>query len=118
MKSFDIGKLSDDDLLLLNHEIISLVKSRHRLRGRRKLLSFDIGDSVTFEGPEGGKVHGKILRVNQKTVTIATDKGTWRVDGSCVSKDRCFPPLISNLVTAPICDGAPPTILKPTASSS
>ena len=87
-RPLDISKLSDQELFQLNREIVALVQARSRQRDRKKLLSFDLGDRVVFDGPQGGKVHGSIVRVNQKSLTIVTDQGTWRIDPSFVSKER------------------------------
>jgi len=87
-RPLDISKLSDQELFQLNREIVALVHARSRQRDRKKLLSFDLGDRVIFDGPQGGKVHGTIVRLNQKSLTIITDQGTWRIDPSFVSKER------------------------------
>lgn len=87
-KTIDLAKLSDDELMRLNHEIITLVKARHRLRSKRETLAFDLGERVTFKSPEGGRVDGTIVRVNQKSLTIATDHGVWRVPPCVVSKGK------------------------------
>jgi hypothetical protein len=85
----DLRKLSDDDLLRLNHEIIALLKARHRHQERQELMAFDPGDAVIFEAPEGGRqMRGVVIRVNQKSLTIATDGGTWRVAPCFVKKDK------------------------------
>ena len=85
-KTIDLSRLSDDELLRLNHEIIALLKARQRHGSRRELLAFDLGEAVTFKSPEGGAINGTIVRVNQKTLTIATDHGVWRVAPCFVQK--------------------------------
>lgn len=88
-RGIDVSKLSDDELFALNQEILAVVKARHRLQHRRKLLSFDVGDRVDFKAPEGGqRIRGTVVRVNQKSVTIATEGGIWRVDPSFVAKEK------------------------------
>ena len=87
-KTIDLTNLSDDELVRLNHEIIALVKARHRLQSRREMLAFDLGERVTFKSPEGGRVSGTIIRVNQKSLTLATEHGVWRVPPCAVSKEK------------------------------
>ena len=85
----DLKKLSNEDLLSLNQEIVALLRSRHRQQERMKLLSFDPGDSVVFDAPDGDRqLRGVVIRVNQKSLTIATDAGTWRVAPCFVKKDE------------------------------
>lgn len=85
----DLHSLSDDELLRLNHEIIALLKARHRLAERREMQDFDLGEAVAFDAPEGGRrLRGTIVRVNRKSLTIATDGGIWRVAPCFVSKEK------------------------------
>ena len=84
----DLYKLSDDELFDLNREIVALLKARHRLSNRNELSAFDLGDRVSFQGPERGTISGTIVRVNQKSLTIATEHGTWRIDPSFVVKEK------------------------------
>lgn len=79
-KNLDLRKLSDRELLSLNHEIVALLRTRHRHNHRNELSTFDRGAKVSFQGPEGKPLSGTIVRVNQKTLTIATEHGTWRID--------------------------------------
>lgn len=88
-KTMDLTEMSDDELLRLNHEVIALLKARHRLAERQELQTFDLGDAVSFESPEGGRrLRGTIVRVNRKSLTIATDRGIWRVAPCFVSKTK------------------------------
>ena len=44
------------------------------------MASFTKGDRVCFQAPDGRAVEGVVLRLNQKTVSIATDDGRqWNV---------------------------------------
>jgi len=91
-KTPDLHKLSDDELIELTHEIVDLLKARHRRSHRKQLLSFDPGERISFRGPEGGLLSGTIKRVNQKSLTIATEHGTWRIDPSFVVKGKAGKP--------------------------
>ena len=87
-KTVDLSQMSDDDLIRLNHEIIALLKARERLNSRRELMPFDLGENVTFKSPDGRRMRGTIVRVNQKSLTIATDHGVWRLPPCFVSKAK------------------------------
>ncbi len=79
-KKPDLKSFSDDELLDLSHEIMGLLLARQRRDQRQELLAFDRGARVSFKGPDGNSISGMIVRVNQKTLTIATERGTWRID--------------------------------------
>jgi len=39
-----------------------------------------VGDAVGFQDNQNNDLHGKVIRLNDKTATIRTDKGAvWRV---------------------------------------
>lgn len=87
-KTLNLAQMSDDELLSLNHEIIDLLMARQRQERREGLLAFDVGERVSFQGPEGRPINGTIKRVNQKTLTISTDHGLWKIDPGFVLKDK------------------------------
>ena len=41
--------------------------------------ALSIGDTVGFRSREGHEIYGEIIRLNQKTVTLKTVQGEWRV---------------------------------------
>jgi hypothetical protein len=85
--SLDLLKLSDEELFRLNSEICAILKARSRHENLAKLRTLSPGDSVSFKNPEGGRIHGTVIRVNQKSITIATERGQWRVAPCFVTKD-------------------------------
>ena len=87
-KTFDLSRLSDDELIELNHKIVALLKARQRQSHHQSILNFERGARISFQGPEGRLLHGTIARVNQKSLTIDTEHGTWRIDPSFVVKEK------------------------------
>ena len=87
-KTPNLAQMSDDELLSLNKEIIALLMARQRHEQREGLLAFDVGERVSFQGPEGRPINGTIKRVNQKTLSIVTDHGLWKIDPCFVLKDK------------------------------
>lgn len=88
-KIVDLARLSDDDLLRLNRDIIAQLQARSRKAARAELAAFELGDAVAFDAPEGGRrLRGTVVRVNRKSLTIATDGGVWRVAPCFVSKEK------------------------------
>lgn len=76
----DIDKLTEEDLIDLNHRIVARLRFLNQMRAHSQMLDFRIGDRVTFQ-PEGRPaLSGIITRYNKKTVTVITDGGQqWNV---------------------------------------
>jgi hypothetical protein len=76
----DIDKLTEEELIDLNHRIVERLRFLSQMRTHSKMLDFKIGDRVTFH-PEGRPpVVGMLTRYNKKTVTVITDSGQhWNV---------------------------------------
>jgi ribosomal protein S17 len=76
----DIDKLTEAELVDLNHRIVERLRFLHQMRAHAEMLEFRIGDRVEFQ-PEGRPpVVGMLTRYNKKTVTVITDKGErWNV---------------------------------------
>jgi len=66
----DIDKLSEEELIDLNHRIVERLRFLSQMRAHSKMLDFRIGDRVTFQ-PEGrSPLVGMLTRYNKKTVTV------------------------------------------------
>jgi hypothetical protein len=78
--NIDIDKLTEEELIDLNHRIVERLRFLSQMRAHSKMLDFRIGDRVTFQ-PEGRPpVVGMLTRYNKKTVTVITDSGQhWNV---------------------------------------
>lgn len=78
--SIDIDKLTEPELIDLNHRIVERLRFLQQVRAHARMLQFRIGDRVAFE-PEGqGALVGIITRYNKKTVTVLTEDGQhWNV---------------------------------------
>lgn len=76
----EIDKLSEEELIDLNHRIVERLRFLNQMRAHSQMLDFRIGDRVTFQ-PEGRPpVVGMLTRYNKKTVTVITDSGQhWNV---------------------------------------
>ena len=76
----DIDKLTEAELVDLNHRIVERLRFLHQLRSHVEMLEFRIGERVEFQ-PQGRPLEtGVIARYNRKTVTVITDTGhRWNV---------------------------------------
>ena len=83
----DIDKLTEAELIDLNHRIVARLRFLNQMRAHAEMLEFKIGDRVTFQSPGQGRVEGMLTRYNKKTVTVITDEGRqWNVSPNLLSK--------------------------------
>ena len=83
----DIDKLTESELIDLNHRIVARLRFLNQMRAHAEMLEFKIGDRVTFQSPGHGRVEGMLTRYNKKTVTVITDDGRqWNVSPNFLSK--------------------------------
>lgn len=76
----DIDKLTEAELVDLNHRIVERLRFLQQARAHASMLRFRIGQRVWFQ-PEGrGRVTGTITRYNKRSVTVVTGDGQrWTV---------------------------------------
>ena len=76
----EIDKLTEEDLIDLNHRLVERLRFLSQMRAHSQMLDFKIGDRVTVH-PEGRPaVVGMLTRYNKKKVTVITDSGQhWNV---------------------------------------
>ena len=73
--AIDIDLLTEAELIDLNRRIVERLRVLHPLRAHATLLTFSIGDRVTFATNEGRIVVGTLVRYHRKTVGVLTDAG-------------------------------------------
>jgi hypothetical protein len=83
----DIDKLSESELIDLNHRIVARLRALHDMRAHVGMLEFRIGDRVSFQPPGQRTREGVLTRYNRKTVTVITDDGgQWNVSPQMLTK--------------------------------
>src|SRR5438093_9637561 len=76
----DINKLTEAELIDLNHRIVERLRLLNQMRAHAEMLEFKIGDRVSFQPDGRPVVVGMLTRYNKKTVTVITDSGEhWNV---------------------------------------
>ncbi len=70
-----IKRLSEADLLFLNRLIVERLKLISQAKSTTLMARFTKGDRVGFQAPDGRALVGVVLRLNKKTVSVATDDG-------------------------------------------
>jgi ribosomal protein L21E len=90
--TIDIDKLSEPELVDLNHRIVERLRFLQQMRAHRQMLEFKIGDRVAFEVDGRGTVEGMLTRYNRKSVTVITDDGRqWNVSPGLLSRIAASP---------------------------
>lgn len=78
--NIDIDRLSEAELIDLNHRIVARLRLLGQVRAHAAMLDFRVGDRVVFQPDGRGPVYGMLTRYNRKTVTVITDDGQhWNV---------------------------------------
>lgn len=76
----DIDKLTESELIDLNHRIVERLRFMQQARAHVSMLRFSIGDRVTFEPDMRGPLFGVIVRYNKKSVSVLAEDGQrWTV---------------------------------------
>jgi hypothetical protein len=80
MTQIDIDRMSEAELIDLNHRIVERLRFLGQMRAHAQMLEFSIGDRVCFQAEEHNPIEGMLTRYNKKTVTIIADDGRqWNV---------------------------------------
>ena len=83
----DIEKLTEDELIELNHRIVERLKFLQATREHKEMMEFNIGEKVTCRPPGREKQVGVLMKYNKKTVTVVTEQGQrWNVSPFLLSK--------------------------------
>lgn len=78
--TIDIDKLSEAELVDLNHRIVERLRFMRQARAHVTMLQFRIGERVSFQPDGRERIFGVITRYNKKSVTVVTpDGGRWNV---------------------------------------
>ena len=79
---FDLARLSEDDLVELNRRIVERLQLLRSAKSLAHLARFSVGMAVIFDTDDGRTITGTVARLNQRTVTVVTASGRWRVSPS------------------------------------
>ena len=83
MARIDINHLSEEELIDLNHKIVSRLRFLREMRSHTQMLDFRIGEKVRFHPSGHPEVVGTLTRYNKKSVTVIAENGQrWNVHPS------------------------------------
>lgn len=78
--AIDIDKLTENELIDLNHRIVARLRFLSQMRAHSRMLDFTIGERVTFQPDGRPPLYGIVSRYNKKTVTVIVEGGQqWNV---------------------------------------
>ncbi len=101
MSQINIDTLTEAELIDLNHRIVERLRFLDQLRAHTQMLTYRIGDRVTFAPAGQSPVVGMLVRYNRKSVTVITDDGQrWNVAPALLRKAEAPAPAESSKVTA------------------
>jgi len=85
--TIDIDRLTEGELIDLNHRVVARLKFLQQMRSHAHMLDFSIGERVSFQPDGHPLLTGIISKYNRKTVTVITESGQqWRVAPSFLRK--------------------------------
>lgn len=70
MISFELHKMSIEELKALNAEVVSILKHKLNRKQAEIALKFNVGDSVVINSRSGRQLVGTITKINQKTIQV------------------------------------------------
>ncbi len=83
----DLHKFTEEELIILNHEIVERLRSLQQRRLNNKLAAFHLGERVSFLTPDGRNQEGHISRINKKTISVVMENGNcWNVPPAVLKK--------------------------------
>jgi hypothetical protein len=87
----DLAKLSEDELIELNRRIVERLQLLRSAKSLAQLAQFSVGMVVEFDTDDGRTISGTIARLNQRTATVVTASGRWRVSPGLLRADSTPP---------------------------
>ena len=87
MINIDFNQHSTEELRELNRSLVEHLKLRRVRESQKSMDQFNLYDTVSFTDSEGNTIEGKIIRFNQKSVTVERECGHgWRVPPQLLKK--------------------------------
>lgn len=92
MSRIDIDRLSEEELIELNHKIVARLRFLREMRSHAEMMNFRIGERVRFRPSGRPEITGTLTRYNKKSVTVITDSGEhWNVAPAFLFKPAAAP---------------------------
>jgi len=83
----NIDKLTEKELIDLNHRIVERLKFLESMRAHADMMEFSVGEKVCFSPSGHVELVGTLVKYNKKTVTVLTEEGQkWNVSPHLLEK--------------------------------
>ena len=83
----DIDKLTEKELIDLNHRIVERLKFLESARTHVEMMEFSVGKKVRFRPSGRQATIGVLVKYNKKTVTVLTEDGQkWNISPQLLEK--------------------------------
>ncbi len=91
--TIDIDKLTEDELIELNHRIVERLKFLESMHAHNEMTRFSRGERVSFRPSGRDRQIGTLVKFNQKTVTVITESGQkWTISPQLLNKIKDVKP--------------------------
>jgi hypothetical protein len=85
----DIDKITEKELIDLNHRIVERLKFLESMRAHAEMMEFSVGEKVCFSPSGHGELVGILVKYNKKTVTVITEEGhKWNVSPHLLERPK------------------------------
>ncbi len=82
-----LNSLSSQDLILLNKQLIQIVKQRQNIEKMKASISFCVGDKVSWFSPRNHRnMTGEVKKVKRVNILVSTEQGLWNVSANLLKK--------------------------------
>jgi hypothetical protein len=79
--------MSEEELIDLNHRIISRLRFLRDMRSHAAMVNFRIGEKVCFHPPGHPEIIGTLTRYNKKSVSVIAENGQrWNVHPNLLTR--------------------------------
>ena len=85
----NIDKLTEKELIDLNHRVVERLKFLESMRAHSEMMEFSVGENVSFLSSRREEITGILVKYNKKTVTVLTKDGQkWNVSPHLLRKEK------------------------------
>lgn len=99
--TIDIDRLTEAELIELNHRVVARLKFLSDMRAHASMLEFRIGEKVRFRPDGHSEIIGIITKYNRKSVTVITENGQlWNVAPMLLGKAATEPQAATDAVVS------------------
>jgi len=81
-----MNAMTTKDLIIMNRQIVAIIKEKQRTQNLCAVFEFNAGDSVKYMSQNRGPVTGKVLQVKRTKVVVESNLGRFLVPASMLQR--------------------------------